>query len=145
MEREFIISSICEDSEFLDVVRINGLLKYNLEKTNGKLRIPDMEIRRVARNDIGEIIGGVQGSSFLSSLEIEVLWVSESYRGKNIAEKLLAEIEQEAKTAGCQISHLTTYSFQAPQFYQKQGYTICGEIDGFPDNISLFILKKQLF
>jgi Acetyltransferases len=73
-----------------------------------------------------------------------VLWVSESYRGQNIASRLLEEIEVEAQKAGCAFAHLTTYSFQAPLFYQKQGYAICGEIDGFPDGIKLFILKKQL-
>jgi len=31
------------------------------------------------------------------------------------------------------LAHLTTYSFQAPQFYQKNGFVVCGEIDGFPD------------
>nr|WP_319489569.1 GNAT family N-acetyltransferase [uncultured Caproiciproducens sp.] len=115
-----------------------------MKKTNGKLKLPNIELVNIARNDKGYIVGGVSGSTYLLSLEIEVLWVQEDYRGQKIASCLLEEIENRAKNAGCQISHLTTYSFQAPLFYQKQGYVICGEVNGFPDDIRLYTLKKQL-
>lgn len=134
----------CDEQEFLKSVRINGLLKYNMKKTKGQLNVPNMELVSIARNEEGLIVGGVLGSTYLSSLEIEVLWVQESYRGQNIASRLLKEIEEQAKNAGCHIAHLTTYSFQAPLFYVKQGYAICGEIDDFPDDIRLYTLKKKL-
>lgn len=140
-------TTICncyDEQEFLNAVRLNGLLKYNMDKTNGKLKVPDVEFAYVARNEKGVIIGGVSGCTYLSSLEVEVLWVQESYRGQNIASRLLEQIENEAKKAGCQLCHLTTYSFQSPLFYQKQGYVICGEVDGFPDDIKLYVLKKRL-
>lgn len=69
----------CNNQEFLEFVRINGLLKYNLAKTSGKLKIPDIEIVRIARNQNGTIIGGASGSTYLSSLEVEVMWVNEDY------------------------------------------------------------------
>lgn len=144
MKKKVIIMNQYDEQEFLNNVRINGLLKYNMAKTNGKLKEPDVEIMKVARDDSGIIIGGISGSTYLSSLEIEVLWVNEAYRGQSIASQLLKEIENEAKEAGCQLAHLTTYSFQAPQFYQKRGFVVCGEIDGFPNNIKLYILKKLL-
>ena len=136
------ISNNCDEQEFFNSVRINGLLDHNMKRTNGKLKIPDLEFTKIARNEKGVIVGGVSGSTYLSSLEIEVLWVEESYRGQKIASRLLEEIEHQAIAAGCQIAHLTTYSFQAPFFYQKQGYIICGEVDGFPDDIRLYTLKK---
>lgn len=114
------------------------------KKTDGKLKIPDIDVMLVALDEGGEIVGGVKGSTFLSPIEVKTLWVKEELREQNIASRLLSEIEKEAKEAGCQLSHLTTYSFQAPNFYQKQGYAISGEIDGFPDGIKLFILKKSL-
>lgn len=144
MQVKVAISNKCDEKEFLNVVRINGLLKYNLNKTSGKLKKPDIEITRVARDKDGIIIGGALGSTYLSSLEIEVMWVNENYRGQNIASQMLEEIESEAKGAGCRLAHLTTYSFQAPEFYLKQGYTVCGEVDGFPDDIKLYILKKRM-
>jgi GNAT superfamily N-acetyltransferase len=115
-----------------------------MAETSGKLKEPDIEIMKVARDESGAIIGGIAGSTYLSSLEIEVLWVSEAYRGQGIASQLLEAIENEVIKAGCQLAHLTIYSFQAPQFYQKNGFAICGEIKGFPDNITLYTLKKPL-
>jgi len=144
MQSKFKIMNQYDEQEFLNTVRINGLLKYNMAKTKGKLKEPDIQMMKVARDENGIIIGGIAGSTYLSSLEIEVLWVSKAYRGQNIASQLLEEIENEAKEAGCQLAHLTTYSFQAPQFYQKNGFVVCGEIDGFPDNIKLHMLKKLL-
>lgn len=133
-----------DEKEFLEEVRINGLLRYNMEKTGGRLKQPDMEITRVARDENGLIVGGAQGFTYLNSLEIEVLWVKESHRGQSIASGLLAEVEDAARKAGCRLAHLATYSFQAPLFYQKQGYSVCGELSGFPDDIILYWLKKSL-
>jgi GNAT superfamily N-acetyltransferase len=128
----------CNEQEFFNSVCINGLLEHNLKKTNGKLKVPNKEFTNIARNEKEVIVGGVSGSTYLSSLEIE------AYRGQKIASRLLEVIEHQAKAAGCQIAHLTTYSFQAPLFYKKQGYVICGEVNGFPDDIRLYTLKKQL-
>ncbi|MDR2981730.1 MAG: GNAT family N-acetyltransferase [Puniceicoccales bacterium] len=144
MSTHVTISSQCNEEDFLSAVRIKGLLKYNMHQTAGKLKVPDMKIVRVARDEQGVIIGGASGSTYLSSIEIEVLWVDEAYRGRHIATRLLGEVEDEARVAGCRLSHLVTYSFQAPQFYEKQGYSICGVVDGFPDHIKLFMLKKSL-
>ncbi|WMT80206.1 hypothetical protein [Terrisporobacter mayombei] len=41
----------CDEQEFLKSVRINGLLKYNMEKTKGQLKVPDMELASIARNE----------------------------------------------------------------------------------------------
>ena len=144
MSQQITIHEYCDEDEFRQTVRINGLLRYNLEKTNGKLLVPDIEITRVARDTDGSIIAGAYGCTFYSSLSLEVLWVDEAYRGQNIATRLLEEIENAAREAGCVLAHTTTYSFQAPQFYMKNGYEICGEINGFPDDVSMYVLKKQL-
>lgn len=112
MQIKVTISNQCDKKEFLNAVRINGLLKYNLNKTSGKLKEPDIEIIRIARNKDGTIIGGASGSTYLSSLELEVMWVNENYRGQNIASQLLKEIESEAKAAGCHLAHLPLILFK---------------------------------
>ena len=38
MQDKIIISNQCDEQEFLNEVRIKGLLEYNLAKTNGKLK-----------------------------------------------------------------------------------------------------------
>lgn len=42
-------------------VRINGLLNYNVEQTDGKIRKPELEITKVAINEKGQIVGGIAG------------------------------------------------------------------------------------
>lgn len=138
------VTACVDEQEFLREVRINGLLRYNIEQTGGKLREPDLEICYAARDENGIIVGGVQGSTYLQSLEVDVLWTRGSHRGQGIAARLLQRAEQDAREAGCLLSHLTTYSFQAPRFYEKQGYEVCGKIEGFPDGICLYVLKKPL-
>lgn len=144
MPPKITLSKNCSEAEFLNSVRINGLLKSNLAQTKGQLKIPDIEIIRVARDENDRIIAGIAGSTYLSSVEIDVLWVDENFRGQHLASRLLEELEAEAQEAGCQLAHLTTYSFQAPEFYRKQGYSICGEVTGFTDGISLYVLQKRL-
>ena len=138
------VETCTNDEEFLREVRINGLLQYNMEKTGGKLREPDFDICYVARDGSGGVVGGVQGSTYLHALEVDVLWTHEAYRGQGLASRLLQKAERDAVEAGCVLSHLTTYSFQAPRFYEKQGYQVCGKIDGFPEGICLYVLKKHL-
>lgn len=93
----------------------------------------------MARNENNSVSGRVFGVTYLSALEVETLWVHEDYKGQEVALQLLKTIEDEARSIGCQVSHLITYSFQAPLFYQKCGYSICGMVDGFPDNIQLYV------
>lgn len=38
------ISGKCDEQEFMQAVRLNGLLEFNMEKTDGKLMIPNKEI-----------------------------------------------------------------------------------------------------
>ncbi|MDE0037167.1 MAG: hypothetical protein OXU77_06325 [Gammaproteobacteria bacterium] len=40
--------------------------------------------------------------------------------------------------------HLTTYSFQAPDFYERHGYERFGELDDYPGDQSLVFLRKRL-
>lgn len=138
------VTPCTDDEEFLREVRLGGLLQYNMEQTGGKLREPDLDICYAARDENGRIVGGIQGSTYLYALEIDVLWTQESHRGQGVASRLLRQAECQAAKAGCTLAHLTTYSFQAPRFYEKQGYRICGSVDGFPDGICLFVLKKTL-
>jgi hypothetical protein len=57
---------------------------------------------------------------------------------------LLESAEQEAGTRGCKIIFLSTYSFQAPGFYQKLGYELAGQVDDFPPGHQYCFLVKRL-
>ena len=70
----------------------------------------------------GEIMAGLVAETFGNWLEIEYLFVKEDLRGQGIGSQLLHQAESEAKMRNCRFAFVNTYQFQAPAFYQKQGY-----------------------
>ena len=70
----------------------------------------------------GEIMAGLVAETFGNWLEIEYLFVKEDIRGQGIGSQLLQQAESEAKKRNCRFAFVNTYQFQAPGFYQKQGY-----------------------
>jgi len=57
--------------------------------------------------------------------------------------ELLAAAETEAKARGCARATLDTYSFQAPQFYQRLGYRIVAAVDDMPAGHTHYTLVKD--
>ena len=70
----------------------------------------------------GDIMAGLVAETFGNWVEIEYLFVKEDIRGQGIGSKLLEQAESEAKMRNCRFAIVNTYQFQAPAFYQKQGY-----------------------
>lgn len=92
-----------------------------------------------------QYVGGIMGTMVWRMLHIQYLAVDSAFRGHGIGIQLLQQIEQIAAEQGCIVSELTTMSWQAPEFYKKQGYTIFGEIANCPvEGQSRFYLKKEL-
>lgn len=103
------------------------------------------ELAFLLHNENAEVIGGVQGNyDNFGWLWIDSLWVSKSLRGQGIGVRLLNEIESAAMENGCNNSHLTSFSYQAADFYTKQGYVIFGELENYSKEHSRFWLKKRL-
>jgi ribosomal protein S18 acetylase RimI-like enzyme len=95
-------------------------------------------------DDSGLMIAGIDCILGGGWLEIISLWVSENNRKKKIGEKLLFEAEKKATAQGCHSSNLFTYSFQAPVFYEKNGYKIFGILENYYRDHSKFYMKKKL-
>lgn len=97
------------------------------------------------RDKKGSIVGGVHGKyGSFGWLYVSALWVSEQIRGSGYGTRLMDFIEQEAIKNGCTNAYLDTFSFQAPEFYQKLGYEVFGELPDFPVGYSRFFLRKSL-
>ncbi len=93
----------------------------------------------------GIVIAGIKGMIYhWNILYIDVLFVAESHRGKNLASRLLYQVEWEAKAVGATLSHLDTFDFQAKDFYLKQGYEVFGVLEDCPPGHQRFYLKKDL-
>ena len=68
------------------------------------------------------VVGGAVGRLWSGCVELQQLWISESLRGRGLGRQLLKAFEQLAIQRGAQSVFLDTFSFQAPQFYERQGY-----------------------
>tara|TARA_R110000737_G_scaffold266971_1_gene274536 strand:+ start:945 stop:1364 length:420 start_codon:yes stop_codon:yes gene_type:complete len=75
---------------------------------------------------------------------VELLAVAEAGRGKGIGGQLMARMEEEARLRGMQGIWLDTFSFQAPEFYKRLGFSEFGRIDGYPDDGARHFFLKRL-
>ena len=119
----------------------NGLLRFNRAEA-GPLRYKRTVIS--ARDAKGRLLGGLILQSYWRESYIELLWLSRRARGSRIGSALIAEAERRARKRGSHLMHLNTYSFQAPGFYEKQGYQRFGGMAGSPRGESRHFYVKRL-
>ena len=91
----------------------------------------------------GRMVGGLNGGTAWGWLYISHLWIEETHRGQGLGTALINQAETQARRRGAQGAHLTTASFQAREFYEKQGFSVFGQIDNMPPGGSLFYLSKR--
>lgn len=91
------------------------------------------------------IIAGITAKIYMwGILFIDILFIAETHRKKNLGTYLLNKVEDEAKKEGATLVHLDTFDFQAKDFYLKHGYEIFGVLDNCPPGHQRFYLKKAL-
>ena len=118
----------------------DGLSKFNQEKA-GLKRTPPIAV--VIRDEQQKIKGGLFGNSDWDVFNIDTVWVTEELRGQGLGRRLFELSEKVAIERGCKIAVLMTISFQAREFYEKQGYKVFGQLEGFPAGYSeLLAIKK---
>lgn len=118
-----------------------GLLSYNLEKLDDK----NPRDVGIYYKDNGTIVAGLIGQTHGNWLTVKYLWVTESLRGQHIGTNLLEQAERIAKERGCHYSFLDSFSFQAPQFYKKQGYREVFTLEEYPVSGKRHYFTKTLF
>ena len=94
------------------------------------------------RDEAGIVAGGLWGYTLYSFLFVELLAMGEA-RGEGIGRKVMALAEAEARRRGCVGIWLDTFSFQAPWFYPKLGFTEFGRIPGHPPGHDRLFLVKH--
>jgi len=99
---------------------------------------------RIIRDGSNSIIAGIAGWTWAGICEITQLWVTESKRKNGMARILLEAAEGEAKSKQCFTIMVRSYSFQAPRFYEKNGYKIEHVLDSFPGGYKYYILTKKI-
>ena len=92
----------------------------------------------------GELVGGLTGWTWGTLCAVEMLWVREDQRHAGWGAKILRAAEEEGARRGCTDAIVSSYTFQAPGFYLKQGYRETGRITGVPGGHEDVYFHKSL-
>ena len=118
-----------------------GLLRYN-RKMAGPFRYARAVL--TVRGAKGRVLGGLILQSYWKESYVELLWLSDKARRLGYGRQLMREAERRARRRGSRLLHLNTYSFQAPGFYEKLGFTRFGGMQGSPRGASRHFYVKRL-
>jgi len=117
---------------------------YNLRQKPLEQDKAFITFQHVAEEE-GEIVGGILAySSYYKIGYIDTLWVDEKSRQNGIGSILLKQAEMDLHQVGCQIIQLSTFDFQGPDFYRKQGYEEFGHLYYPNADLNEVYLKKEL-
>lgn len=92
--------------------------------------------------DSNEALGGIVGRTSLGLAFLDLFHLPDSLRGTGLGSKILMAFEQEARARGCSAAVLYTINFQAPGFYEKNGWVRFGEVGSDLGFSRVFMSKK---
>jgi GNAT superfamily N-acetyltransferase len=119
------------------------LLSYNQDHSDQFTGTWD-PLQIYAKDDDGNLVGGIDCRTKGMWLEVGPFWIDEQHRGHGLGTEIMDRVELAARERGCTKSYVDTFSFQAPEFYQNRGYTICGSLSDYPPGHAYMILVKDL-
>jgi GNAT superfamily N-acetyltransferase len=91
-----------------------------------------------------KVVGGLLGRTSLGLLRVDRFFLPEDLRRGRLGSRILAMAEEEARVRGCTRAVLSTIHFQAPGFYQKQGWEVAARIECEPPGHTRFYMTKKL-
>lgn len=131
-----------DNTESQKAQEIGDLIRsYNRSKREAAESEP---LNLYVEDDSGQLMAGLVAETFGNWLEIEYLFVKEDLRGQGIGSQLLKQAESEAKKRNCRFAFVNTYQFQAPAFYQKQGYKKVFTLKDYPYTGQRHYYQKEL-
>ncbi|MGA9638717.1 GNAT family N-acetyltransferase [Flavobacterium sp.] len=137
------INDFINDTSHSTIVDL--LVDFNRKKTNNiHLEYSNKPLEIILRTLENEIIGGIYGKSIWNTMEIKTFIIKEEYRNKGFGNRLMEEVENEARKRKCDYISLDTFSFQAPEFYKKLGFQQVGVETDFPKSYNKYYFRKQI-
>lgn len=94
--------------------------------------------------DEGSIAGVITGRAYYNEVHIGDLIVGKDFRRLGIGSRLVRAVEDAYKDKGYEKITLTTFGFQAPEFYKKLGYEVEFVREDKDPKLSKYFLAKQL-
>ena len=132
-----------EDADCLD----DRIVAYNLSQMPAACegnRVVKWFGKKITDQDGNMIAGCVAARTVWGTAEVSILWVDEAYRKRGLGSQVLGAVESEAKENGCTIILLDTFDWQAKGFYEKNGYSVFGELKDCPQGHSRYYMSKSL-
>jgi GNAT superfamily N-acetyltransferase len=123
----------------LSAALLKFLNEYSVERIGHHVPIP---LQFAARDDAGNLLGGVTGRVLHGVLSVHLLALAPTVRRAGLGTQLLQALENAAHERGATVSRVDTLEFEAPEFYQKQGYEIFGIIGDQIGRRQFFLSKK---
>lgn len=118
-----------------------GLQNFN----NAASTIIDVKpLHIIATGKDAKVNGGAIGRTWGGCCELQQFWVDAGYRGKGAGTLIMDSFEKEAVDRGCKLVYLDTFTFQAPLFYEKRGYTEVLRITGFSGGEEKICMQKNI-
>ena len=78
----------------------------------------------VMESSKGTIIGAITGRAYYNEVHIGDLIIDEGYRRLGLGRRLVDAVEDAYRDKGYTVVTLSTFGFQAPEFYKKIGYSV---------------------
>jgi GNAT superfamily N-acetyltransferase len=134
--------SVGDGDPDLDARLDDELTRYNVPAAGAG---PQRELTVQVRDEDGELVGGLSGWTWGTCAGVAMLWVREDARTSGWGSRLLAAAEREAAARGCAQMVLSSFTFQAPDFYRRHGYVETGRTEGLPvDGMADVHFRKTL-
>lgn len=92
----------------------------------------------------GKILGAITGRAYYDEVHVVDLIVDPGCRRSGLGSRLVATVEEAYKNKGYAKITLTTFGFQAPEFYKKLGYQIEFVRESKDPKLSKYFLSKAL-
>ncbi|KAF1027225.1 MAG: Acetyltransferase [Pseudomonas sp.] len=121
---------------------LNPLIAYNAAHCGD---LPHEKFALSLRDsDSQAVVGGLYGRIAYGWMFVELLSVPEQGREQGTGSTLMAQAEALARDRQCLGIWLDTFSFQAPGFYKKLGFSEFGQIVDYPPGHRRHFLQKRL-
>ena len=92
----------------------------------------------------GKILGTITGRAYYNEVHIGDLIVSKDCRRSGLGSKLVKAVEEYYSGKCYDLITLTTFGFQAPEFYKKLGYKIEFVRENKDPKLSKYFLSKPI-
>ena len=132
-------------TEFQDFIK--QVFKEQYEASFGSARLEELEPKDyyLTREEEGRLIALLHAQQVLENIHIKALVVDKEHQKKGLGASLLAELEEKAAETGVTSITLSTKSYQAKDFYIKQGYEIYASLSDVPQKgITKYHFIKRL-